>query len=335
MNGITFTLLVAVYNAEKYLAKCLDSLLCQSLHNIQIVCVDDGSCDNSPSILQSYAAKDSRIQVIFLSHNQGQAHARNVALQEARGRYIAFVDSDDCLSSDALQKAAEVFNTHPATGCVLFSLKYVFPDGRQTPYPMTPFNVKSGKEAFIDSLTWKIHGVYAVRADIHKAHPYDEYCRAYSDDNTTRLHYLASSEVRCCSGVYFYRQHAQSVTHAVSARRFDYLRANESMKQQLLNLHVAESIISLYENARWLNVIDLYFFYYLHRKELSKEECAQGLTTIKHAWQSIELKRLEFRFFIKPGYIPFTGIWPLFRLQEELYFRLRGVIKKKNNRNNL
>ena len=99
------SLLVAVYNAEKYISACLDSLTGQTLHDIQIICIDDASTDCSLNILQNYALRDNRIEVIHLNNNMGQAHARNVGLEKARGRYIGFVDSDDWLSPDCLNKA--------------------------------------------------------------------------------------------------------------------------------------------------------------------------------------------------------------------------------------
>ena len=76
-TSCSFTLLVAVYNAEKYLSTCLDSLLNQTLADIQIICIDDASTDNSWNILQQYAERDARIELIRLHTNMGQSHARN------------------------------------------------------------------------------------------------------------------------------------------------------------------------------------------------------------------------------------------------------------------
>lgn len=110
---------------------------------------------------------------------------------------------------------------------------------------------EEGRTAFADSLTWKIHGVYAVRASIHQRYPYDTSSHAYSDDNTTRLHFLASRRVVATDADYYYRQHDQSVTHRIDGHRFDYLLANQSMKRQLLSLQVDDALVSLYENERW------------------------------------------------------------------------------------
>ena len=324
-SSCQFSLLVAVYNAERYLSACLDSLVGQTLRDIQIICIDDASTDNSWNILQHYAERDCRIELIRLDTNAGQAHARNEGLRRARGRYIGFVDSDDWLSPDCLQQALETFAQHQQTGCVLLRTIYSYQDGSWKPYPMEPFTAMSGEEAFVKSLTWKIHGIYVVRADIHRRFPYDESARAYSDDNTTRLHYLASTEVRCCQGTYFYRQHAGSTSHRISFRRFDYLTANRSMKRQLEQMGAAESILSLYENRRWLNLVDVYQFWFNHHSDLSDSEKDKGLEMIKQSWQSIETHRLTLRNKLKFGYIPFRPFWWLFRMEENLYFRLKRM----------
>ena len=324
-SSCQFSLLVAVYNAERYLSACLDSLVGQTLRDIQIICIDDASTDNSWNILQRYAERDCRIELIHLDTNAGQAHARNEGLRRARGRYIGFVDSDDWLSPDCLQQALETFAQHPQTGCVLLRTIYSYQDGSWKPYPMEPFTAMSGEEAFVKSLTWKIHGIYVVRADIHRRFPYDESARAYSDDNTTRLHYLASTEVRCCQGTYFYRQHAGSTSHRISFRRFDYLTANRSMKRQLEQMGAAESILSLYENRRWLNLVDVYQFWFNHHFDLSDSERDKGLRMIKQSWQSIEMHRLTLRNKLKFGYITFRPFWWLFRMEENLYFRLKRM----------
>lgn len=93
------SVIVPVYNAEKYLKQCLDSLVSQTYKNIEIVCVDDGSSDGSLAILQEYSEKDERIKVISIE-NSGVSNARNVAIKNATGEYFAFCDSDDWFDKD-------------------------------------------------------------------------------------------------------------------------------------------------------------------------------------------------------------------------------------------
>lgn len=99
------TIIVPVFNAEKYIKKCLDSLVYQTLSNIEIVCVDDCSTDGSLEIIRQYAETDSRIRVIIHEENLGPGVARNNGLNFARGEYIMFLDSDDWYEQDACECA--------------------------------------------------------------------------------------------------------------------------------------------------------------------------------------------------------------------------------------
>lgn len=93
------SIIIPVYNTENYLVKCLDSLLYQSLEDIEIICVNDGSTDNSQQILNDYAKKDKRIKVIH-QDNKKQGAARNRGVEIATGEYIGYVDSDDWVDFD-------------------------------------------------------------------------------------------------------------------------------------------------------------------------------------------------------------------------------------------
>ena len=108
----TVSVVVPVYNMGKYLKECLDSVLSQTLQNIEVLCVNDGSTDDSPSILSEYAARDVRVKVVS-QENQGVAVARNCALQMARGEYIAFMDPDDWYpSTDVLSSLVNAAKMH-------------------------------------------------------------------------------------------------------------------------------------------------------------------------------------------------------------------------------
>ena len=97
------SVIVPVYNVEKYLPECLDSILNQTLTDIEIICVDDASPDNSSSILKEYSKKDGRIKIITHEQNQGLGPARNTGVNYATSPYIAFVDSDDFIESNMIE----------------------------------------------------------------------------------------------------------------------------------------------------------------------------------------------------------------------------------------
>lgn len=97
------SVIVPVYNTENFLARCLESLINQTLQDIEIICVNDGSTDNSAKILEDFAQKDERIQIIN-QVNQGLSEARNNGIKIAQGEFIGFVDSDDWVSLDFFEK---------------------------------------------------------------------------------------------------------------------------------------------------------------------------------------------------------------------------------------
>lgn len=101
------SIIVPVYNSSKYLNKCLDSLINQSLNDIEIIMVNDGSTDDSESIIKKYQKKDKRVKLIN-KENGGQASARNLGLEEASGEYISFVDSDDYVDINLCKDAYQV-----------------------------------------------------------------------------------------------------------------------------------------------------------------------------------------------------------------------------------
>ncbi|WP_138205052.1 glycosyltransferase [Haloimpatiens lingqiaonensis] len=106
MSNDCISIIVPVYNVEKYLKACLESLLGQSYHNIEVILVDDGSRDNSPIICDYYAAIDQRVKVIH-KENGGASAARNTGIKAAKGKYIMFVDSDDYVDEDFVKSMIE------------------------------------------------------------------------------------------------------------------------------------------------------------------------------------------------------------------------------------
>lgn len=121
MSSIRVSIIIPVYNTAKYLEKCLASIVSQTLKDIEIICVDDGSTDNSVSILEEFAKQDKRIKII-VQNNQKQGAARNRGISSARGEYIAFVDSDDYVAEDFFEKlytAANENNIDIATAGII------------------------------------------------------------------------------------------------------------------------------------------------------------------------------------------------------------------------
>ncbi len=108
----TVSVIIPVYNAEKYLSRCLDSVLSQTMDDFEVLCVDDGSTDASRVILEKYASRDKRVSVLSQA-NMGVSAARNAGLEHSCGKYVCFLDADDYIHSQMLEmllKVAEDYN---------------------------------------------------------------------------------------------------------------------------------------------------------------------------------------------------------------------------------
>lgn len=124
-NAPKISVIVPIFNVKSYLSGCLESLLNQSLEDIEIICIDDCSTDGSFELLQTYAEKDSRIRILHLEKNSGTSYARKIGVLHARGSYIMFCDSDDAFFPNACQRVFEEMTSDPVD-ILQFDTKVVF-----------------------------------------------------------------------------------------------------------------------------------------------------------------------------------------------------------------
>lgn len=122
------------YNAADYVSQCVESILRQSFSDFELILVDDGSSDETPLICDAFASKDARIHVVHTA-NFGVAHARNVGMDMARGRYLWFVDADDLVEASALERLNAEMERSGAD-CVLFDSTRLLEDGRREVSPL-------------------------------------------------------------------------------------------------------------------------------------------------------------------------------------------------------
>lgn len=120
-ENIKVSVVIPVYNVEKYIRQCLESVINQTLKDIEIICINDGSKDNTLKILEEYSQKDSRI-VLIDKENEGLSAARNQGTELARGEYISYIDSDDWVDThylEALYNAAKKYNSDVACSSII------------------------------------------------------------------------------------------------------------------------------------------------------------------------------------------------------------------------
>lgn len=218
------SIIIPVYNAEKYLKRCLDSVLAQTYKELEVLVVDDGASDSSPEICDSYAGKDARITVLHQA-NAGQSKARNVAMEMCSGEYIMFVDSDDELPKDAVENLVRPIQEKrwdvSAGLCSVIqgtrkrTVEYDFEDGRVS-------RQGEGRKRYERIKTESIFG-YAV-AKLYRKRFLDEHGIRFDDirrmimeDSLFNLKVWAFNPEYFMSGrsVYFYYIHEGSTSNKV------------------------------------------------------------------------------------------------------------------------
>ena len=119
------SVVIPVYGVEPWLRACLDSVLSQTLRDLEVLCVDDASPDGCGRILDEYAARDSRVRVTHLAENRMQGYGRNLGLRQAGGRYVYFLDADDCIRPEAMEELYEAAEKDALDG-IFFDSEPVF-----------------------------------------------------------------------------------------------------------------------------------------------------------------------------------------------------------------
>lgn len=335
MSSPQVAVLVAAYNAHASLPQCLDSLCAQTLADIEVLCVDDSSTDDTYALLRSYAQRDPRFKVLRTPVNSGQAMARNMALNFVHAPFVCMVDADDWLSPDCLQLAVDVFRQHPTTDCVAFRLMLTDGQGNERDYglptALAQGRAMNGNEAFEACMDgWQLHGLYLTRTELHKQYPFDTATRLYSDDNTSRLHYLHSREVRACQGIYYYRQHSQSMTNSFNLHRFDFMEANLSLLAALRKEpHVSAEVMQRFEGSRWMTFLSCYRLFLKHETELTTGQKAELRHRFVKVLNTFSRHTLKLKYRWRPGYWLLS--WPkLFEAQQRFYRFVRLHIGKND-----
>ena len=162
---VDVSVIIPVYNTGNYLDACLESVLAQTLQEVEVVCVDDASSDDCGLILAGYAARDARVRVITLPHNCGQGVARNEGMLDATGRYLYFLDSDDMLAPEALEELVKAADADALDG-IFFDSQVVYdtpalakrhasyPAGHTGTYPDAVVSGLELFEAFMAQRDW-------------------------------------------------------------------------------------------------------------------------------------------------------------------------------------
>ena len=219
-----FSVIIPVYNVEQYLCDCLDSIVAQSYHDYEVICVNDGSTDGSLAILEEYQQKYHQI-IIISQLNKGLSGARNAGIQVAKGNYIFFLDSDDWIETDTLKILAEKQN---GEDLLCFNGRRCFEDGTtEEPDSGIEESQLTGWEYYnkYALLPRKFHFVCTVlrlyrREYLLKNNLFFEEGIYHEDNLFTPLACYYAKTVRVISHcLYIYRIREGSITQSVNVQR--------------------------------------------------------------------------------------------------------------------
>jgi glycosyltransferase involved in cell wall biosynthesis len=220
---------MCAYNTERYIGAAIQSILDQTMPDLELIVVDDSSHDGTWAIIQAYAASDPRVVAARTPHNMGAAGALNVGLARARGRFITRQDSDDLATPDRLEKQLAFLSAHPDIGAVAVDALYVETDGRPieaTHYPTDNDEI----QARLPIQTCLVAPSLLIRRAALESAGFwmDEELSGSEDyDIAVRLAEVARM-ANLPEPLYIYRQHAASVSHMQRSRQmYRMARAQE------------------------------------------------------------------------------------------------------------
>lgn len=209
------SVIIPVYNVEPYLRECLDSVVNQTFLDLEIICVNDGSTDGSPAILEEYAANDSRIQIVN-KENGGLNTARNAGLARVTGEYFAFVDSDDWVDLTAYEKAYARAKESGADMTQFFFKLVDFSNKKDIAIPKNNYDIEEQSEKIqcVDS-TWSVCWCYLWKTEFVKKNKLQFHNDLKSNDEITftyKAALLANKISVIPERLHYYRFRASSLT---------------------------------------------------------------------------------------------------------------------------
>lgn len=253
MSKPKVSVIIPVYNAEKYLQQCLDSIINQSLHDIEIICVDDGSTDRSLSIIQAYQQVDSRV-IILQQQNKYAGIARNNGMAQAKGEYLAFLDADDFFELDMLRKAYFRCEQDHADLC-LWSADYYDTQTHCT----TPFEYCLDRNFFPSTIPFSVSDIPNTIFQISAAAPWNKLYKKsmvqanhlfYSETKRSNDTYFACMAMCCAKKitvldetlVHYRKAHGNTLQATVDDTPLDWYQSHLQLKRELMNRRMLHTV---------------------------------------------------------------------------------------------
>ncbi|WP_211828574.1 glycosyltransferase family 2 protein [Kistimonas asteriae] len=326
------SVLITVYNSGKFIGNTLEKLSKQTMKDFEVVCVDDGSTDNSVNIIEQRRAVDKRIKLVR-QENTGVGGARKTAVNHAVADYVLPLDHDDSISDDALETSyEEAINTDSAI--VLLDLYSDSSDGKREKlidldcfkWPM------EGRLAMQLTLSsWMLHGAGLYKKELYSS--CYNHCRVdlyNADEYVTRVLLYKAPKVSRASGKYYYFSEPTSLTRQFNIRHLEFLDTQYELfsflkSEDLIDEMGCEWVIGTF---KWIRILNKKLR--LYRKSFTKAEVINAERKIKLASRNIP-KGLLFKIIFSTEYkvkYRFQSILTLFRIEYYLYKLNCNLVRK-------
>lgn len=265
-KNICITIIVPIYNVEKYLERCIDSIINQTYTNLEVILVDDGSPDKCPQICERYQKKDNRIKVIH-KENGGLSDARNKGVELATGEYVLFVDSDDEIVLTAVEELVNIIEQYHSD-IICFNIKEVN-EGTKREFR---------NRFYSNSCSKKIHELSyeeAISDNINRKNiRYEAWSKLYSLEIVKKCSFPKGMLAEDFAVFYKYLSYAKKIIHYEN-QLYIYYRRNDGImgaKKEKLYIDVYRTEILYYEKIKKID---------LNKGDLKKAEDNYFKTLIK------------------------------------------------------
>ena len=325
-NNFKVSIIIPIYNTDKYLRQCLDSVINQTFKDIEIIIVNDGSTDNSVNIIKEYQQKDSRIVFVDFSKHKGVSDAKNEGIKIAKGKYITFVDSDDWISKDYINILYDNITKYDCD--IVVTNMFFFTKNKYIKIKMPPFcynddfsKEKNKKKLLTLNLIWcMVAKIYKKDFIINN----NVLCSGeIMDDN-----YFVYNAIICADNIkfvdettYFYRTFREN-SLTLNENRFYYL---PELMNKIKNLLVSKNLYQQYKQSFYSQCY-LLLASEIERTKIPKEEIDKICFKIKN--EILNEKNIKIKIFDSVPYKIRTYIF-IFCLKHNIDYRNVGKILRK------
>jgi glycosyltransferase involved in cell wall biosynthesis len=295
------SIVIPVYNAEKYLEKCLNSIVAQTFQEWECIIVNDGSTDNSLAIIEQFAEQDSRFSYYTIPNTGSAKIPRDTAISYAQSEWIISVDADDFIDADAVEKLY-IRKKETDADIVCLRIRYVnsgFANSRSDAAACTPragfdmTQIINGKDAMMLTVpVWNIAIVGGlVKRSLHRSLSTFESDKKHMnvDEYDVRELLFHAGRVAFADVNYYYLQHPESITKKFSVKRFDTL-ISYRMLEELVKRQLPENKILLRTvlDLRMDDIINKQTLFFKYKKSLSNEEIKKARQMIKNNYFDVD-----------------------------------------------